>query len=164
MATVTINVAINAKGTSIAQGVNFTFAAGLGTPTGVVSADGKIDLSKLYPSGTQVDLVFMMTTASLQFTTGPSIGTFTLSFYGQDGASNAIFFAPDGQKPVKYTGTEFQFPANAMGPNNNSLSVTDNNDDGKTWAYALFAWLTTGTNQGQKFEDDPRIINHPANK
>ena len=164
MATVTVNVAINAKGTSIAQGVSFTFAAGLGTPTGVVSADGKIDLTKLYPSGTQVVLVFTMNTTSLQFTTGPSVGTFALNFYGQEGAPNAIWFAPEGQKPGRYSGTEFTFPANAMGPNNNSLSVVDNNDDAKTWQYALFAWVTTGTNQGQKFEDDPRIINHPANK
>lgn len=165
MATVTINVAITAKGSSIAQGVNFTFAAGLGTPTNVVYADGKIDLSKLYPLGTQVALVFMMNTGSLSFTSGPSVGTFGLSFYGQAGASNAIWFGPDGQKPSGPNGgTEFQFPANAMGPNNNSLTVTDNNDDGKIWAYALFAWVTTGANQGQKFEDDPRIINHPANK
>ena len=161
MSTVIVTVALSAKGNSISNGVDFTFAAGPGMPVGVVSADGKIDLSKDFPSGTPVTLVFTMTTSSVRFPSGPSV---PVSFYGQAGASNAIWFGPSGQKPSGPNGgSEFVFPVNAMGPNNSTLSFIDNNDDGKIWAYALFAWATTGPNQGQKFEDDPRIINPPAN-
>ena len=68
MATVNINVAVTPKGTNITQGVAFAFSAGAGTPTGVISSDGKLDFSKQYPSGTAVTLVFQITTPTLTFT------------------------------------------------------------------------------------------------
>ena len=73
MSTVIITVTLTAKGNSISNGVDFTFAAGPGMPVGVVSADGKIDLSKDFPSGTPVTLVFTMTTTSVRFPSGPSV-------------------------------------------------------------------------------------------
>jgi hypothetical protein len=165
MATVNINVAVTPVGSSISQGVNFAFTPAPGTPTGVVSSSGGIDLSKLYPSGTAVVLVFQMTTPTLKFTSGPSVGTFPLSFFvGTNGAKDAIWIALQGQNPGIYIGTEFVFGANAMGPGNGALTITDNNNDGNTYTYALWAWAATQGTSGTKFEDDPHIINHPSNK
>lgn len=166
MLTVTVNVSITAKGSSITNGVSFAFAPGSSVPAGVVSSTGTIDLSKStsYPSGTQVALNFVMATPNIQFSTGPAVGMFPLSFYGQQGASNAIWIALGSTPPTKpYSGSEFNFNANAMGPGNSSINVIDNNDDGKSYTYILFAWATTGANQGQQFQDDPKVINHPAN-
>jgi hypothetical protein len=165
MATVNINVAVTPKGTSIAQGVSFTYSAGVGTPTGVISSDGKIDLSKQYPSGTAVTLVFQLTTSTLRFTQGSSIGTFPLTFYAaSNGAKDACWIAIDPQPPALYSGTEFVFSSNAMGPGNGSLTITDNNDDGTTYAYALWVWTQLQGTSSQRFEDDPKVINHPHNK
>jgi len=165
MAIVNVNVAVTPKGTNINQGVSFAFTPGSGTPTGVVSSDGKIDLSKQYPSGTAVTLAFQLTTPTLRFTQGTSIGTFPLSFFGAaNGAKDACWIAPYGQPPALYNGTEFVFGSNAMGPGNGSLSITDNNDDGNSYAYALWVWTALQGTSGQRFEDDPRIINHPHNK
>jgi hypothetical protein len=165
MAIVNINVAVTPKGTNINQGVSFAFTPGAGTPTGVLSSDGKIDLSKQYPSGTAVTLVFQLTTPTLRFTQGNSIGTFPLSFFGAaNGAKDACWIALYGQPPALYNGTEFVFASNAMGPGNGSLTITDNNDDGTTYAYALWVWTELQGTSGQRFEDDPKVINHPHNK
>jgi len=165
MPNVNINVAITPKGTSISQGVGFAFTPGVGTPTGVLSSDGKIDLSKTFASGTAVTLVFQITTPTLRFTQGSSVGTFPLSFYGAaSGAKDAMWIAMYGQKPGVYNGAEFVFAPNAMGPGNGSLTVIDNNDDGYTYAYALWVWTELQGAAGQTFEDDPKVINHPRNK
>ena len=165
MATVNINVAVTPKGTNITQGVAFAFSAGVGTPTGVISSDGKLDFSKQYPSGTAVTLVFQITTPTLTFTQGNSVGTFPLSFFGAaNGAKDACWIALYGQPPGIYTGTEFVFGSNALGPGYGSLTITDNNDDGNSYAYALWVWTALQGTNGQRFEDDPRIINHPRNK
>ncbi|MGH8172162.1 MAG: hypothetical protein ACREPX_03380 [Rhodanobacteraceae bacterium] len=165
MAIVNINVAVTPKGTNITQGVSFAFSAGSGTPSGVVSSDGKIDLTKQYAFGTSVTLVFLITTSTVKFTQGTSVGTFPLAFYvAGNGAKDACWIAPYGSPPAPYTGTEFTFAINAMGPGNGSLTITDNNDDGNSYAYALWVWTTLQGASGQRFEDDPRIINHPHNK
>ena len=165
MATVNINVAVTPKGTSIDQGVSFAFTPGAGTPSGVLSSSGGIDLSKQYSAGTAVILVFQITTPTLKFTTGPSIGTYPLSFFGAaNGAKDACWIALQGQNPGVYNGTQFVFGANAMGPGNGSLTITDNNSDGNTYTYALWVWAATQGTSGQKFEDDPHIINHSTNK
>jgi hypothetical protein len=165
MSTVNINVAVTPKGTSIDQGVSFAFAPGIGTPSGVLSSSGSVDLSKLYPAGTPVMLAFQITTPSLKFSTGPSVGTFPLSFFGaQNGAKDACWIALQGQNPTIYNGTQFVFGANAMGPGNGSLAITDNNNDGNAYSYALWVWSATMGTSGQRFEDDPRIINHGTNK
>ena len=165
MPTLNINVAVTPKGTSITQGVNFAFSAGSGAPSGVITADGKIDLSKQYASGTPVTFVFQITTPTVKFTQGTSVGTFPLAFYvAGNGGKDACWIAPDGSPPAPYSGTEFTFGANAMGPGNGSLTITDNNDDGATYAYALWVWTTLQGASGQRFEDDPKVINHPRNK
>jgi hypothetical protein len=165
MTTVNINVAVTPTGTSITQGVTFAFTAGAGTPNGVLSSDGKIDLSKQYPSGTAVSLAFQITTPSLKFSQGPSIGSFPLSFFAAgNGAKDACWIALQGQNPGVYSGTEFVFPSNAMGPGNGSITITDNNNDGNIYVYALWVWAALPGNSGQKFEDDPRVINHPNNR
>jgi hypothetical protein len=164
MATVNIDVAVTPKGTNITQGVNFAFAPGSGTPSGVLLPDGTIDLSKQYVSGTAVTLVFQLTTPTLKFSQGNSVGTFPLSFYGAgNGAKDACWIAPKGQPPAIYNGTEFVFGSNALGPGYGSLTITDNNDDGNTYAYALWVWTATQGTSGQSFEDDPKVINHPRN-
>jgi hypothetical protein len=162
--TVNISVAVTPKGTSIGEGVAFAFTPGTGTPSGVVSSDGKLDFSKQYASGTQLTLVFQLTTSTLKFSSGPSVGTFPLSFYGaQNGAKDACWIAPDGQKPGIYNGTEFVFPSNALGPGYSSLTIIDKNGDGKTYEYALWVWTALAGSSGQSFEDDPKLINHPNN-
>jgi len=163
MATVGINVAVSPKGTSIAQGVQFAFSPGVGTPAGVVGTDGLIDLSKQYAKGTAVSLAFQITTPNITFTTGTSIGTFPLSFYAStNGAKDACWIALKGQNPSIYGGTEFVFASNALGPGNGTVTVLDNNNDGLQYAYALWIWIATNGTQGTRFEDDPRIINHPT--
>lgn len=163
MATVNINIAVTPKGTNIAQGVGFAFSPGAGTPSGVVSSDGTIDLSKQFASGTAVTLVFQLTTPTLTFSQGSSVGTFPLSFYGaSNGAKDACWIALRGQKPGIYSGTEFVFGSNALGPGYGSLTITDKNDDGNTYSYALWVWTATQGTNGQAFEDDPRVINHPT--
>lgn len=165
MSTVNINVAVTPKGTSVSDGVVFAFTPGAGTPSGVLSSTGGIDLSKQYPAGTAVVLAFQITTPTLTFSTGPYVGTYPLSFFGgPNGAKDACWIALEGQNPGIYGGTEFVFGANALGPGNGSLSITDNNDDGKTYAYALWVWAATQGTIGTKFKDDPRIINHSTNK
>jgi hypothetical protein len=165
MPTVNINIAVTPKGPNITQGVGFAFVPGAGTPGGVLSPDGKIDLSKQYASGTAVTLVFQLTTPTLTFSQGNSIGTFPLSFFGAaNGPKDACWIALNGKQPGVYNGTEFVFPPNAMGPGNGSLTITDNNDDGNTYAYALWVWTELQGTNGQRFEDDPRIINHPRNR
>jgi hypothetical protein len=165
MATVNINVAVNPKGRSIGDGVAFAFAPGLNTPTGVVSTDGKIDLSKQFPQGTSVTLAFALTTGSLTFSGGPNVGTFPLSFFGSsNGAKDAFWIAPQGQNPGIYNGTQFTFPANALGPGYSTLTVVDANSDGNPYQYALWVFTATDGKVGQTFEDDPKLINHPNNK
>ena len=166
MSTVNINVAVTPKGKSISDGVGFAFTAGSGTPSGVLSADGGIDLSKQYPAGTAVTLAFQLTTTSLTFSGGPNVGTFPLSFFGaSNGAKDALWIALQGDNPRIYNGNEFVFPPNALGPGYLTLTVVDNNDDGKAYQYALWVWTALqGSGGGQRFEDDPRLINHPNNK
>ena len=165
MATVIINVAVTPVGKSISNGVNFAFSPGVGTPTGVVSSDGKIDLSKDYPAGTAVTLAFQLTTTTIAFTAAPSIGTFPLSFFaGTNGAKDACWIALYGQTPGIYNGSEFTFGPNALGSGNGSLSIGDNNDDGNQYAYALWVIVAIPNSPGQKFKDDPRIINHTTNR
>jgi hypothetical protein len=161
--TATIDVTVTPGGPSITQGLNFAFTAGAGTPSGVVSSDGSLNLSKQYPSGSPVTLVFNMKTASVSFSTPPSVGTFPVSFYGQNGAKNACWIALQGQNPGVYNGTEFTFPPNAMGPNNSSLTFTDANGDGLTYVYALWVWIALTASSGQAVEDDPHIINRGTN-
>jgi hypothetical protein len=163
MPTVNINVAVTPVGPSIAQGVNFAFTAGAGTPAGVLSLTGDIDLSKQYSSGTAVVLAFQITTPTVRFTSGTSVGTFPLSFFtSTNGAKDAMWIALDGTKPGVYGGNEFVF--DAMGPGNGLLTVTDNNDDGLKYKYALWALAATQGTSGQRFEDDPHVVNHPNNK
>jgi hypothetical protein len=165
MATININLAVTPVGSSIAQGVNFAFTPGAGTPANVVSPTGGIDLSKLYPAGIAVVLAFQITTPTLKFTSGSSIGTFPLSFVtSNNGAKDAMWIAVKGTNPGVYGGNEFVFGANAMGPGNGLLTVTDNNDDGLTYTYALWVWAATQGVTGQRFEDDPHVVNHPSNK
>lgn len=165
MATVNINVAVSPKGKSISDGVAFAFTPGVSTPVGVVSSDGKIDLSKQYPSGTSVTLAFQLTTPTLTFSGGPNVGTFPLSFFGaQNGAKDTFWIAPAGQNPGIYNGTQFTFPPNALGPGYGSLTVVDSNNDGNPYQYALWVFTATAGSSGQRFEDDPRLINHPNNK
>jgi hypothetical protein len=165
MSTVNVNIAVTPVGSSISQGVSFAFTPGPGTPVGVVSSTGGIDLSKLYPSGIAVVLAFQITTPTLKFTSGPSIGTFPLSFFAStNGAKDAIWIALKGQNPGIYSGNEFVFGTNAMGPGNGLLTITDNNNDGLTYSYALWVWVATAGTSGQRFEDDPHVINHPSNK
>ncbi|HEY6893359.1 MAG TPA: hypothetical protein VI258_04275 [Rhodanobacteraceae bacterium] len=155
--TANVNVTITANGATPAQGVTFAFAPGTGLPAGVLSSDGSLDFSKAYAKGTAIALVFNLQTSSLAF--GSS--TYPLNIYAQGGASNACWIG--SAKPLKgpYSGTEFSFPANALGPGNSSLSVIDNNDDGLTWYYELWVWL--GGAAAQKFGHDPHIINHSTN-
>jgi len=166
MATVNINVAVTPKKTSINDGVAFAFTAGTGTPTGVISSDGQIDFSKAFASGTSVSIVFQLTTPTLTFSSPPNVGTFPLSFFGAaNGAKDALWIALQGQNPGIYTGTQFTFPQNALGPGYATLTVVDANNDGNIYTYALWVWTAlAGPNNGQRFEDDPRLINHPNNK
>lgn len=165
MATVNINVAVTPKGTNITQGVNFAFTAGAGTPSNVLSADGSIDLSKQYASGTAVTLTFQLSTPTLKFTQGSTVGTFPLSFFGAaNGAKDACWIALQGKPPGLYNGTEFVFGSNALGPGYGSLTITDNNDDGNTYTYALWVWAATQGTSGNSFEDDPKVINHPRGR
>jgi hypothetical protein len=161
--TININVSVTPKGSSIAEGVTFAFTPGTGTPSGVISPTGTIDLSKQYAFGTVVALAFQITTPTLSWSSGPSVGSFPMSFFSAaNGAKDAMWIAPAGQKPGIYNGTEFVFAPNAMGPGNGLLTVGDNNNDGNAWAYALWIWAATKGSSGQTFEDDPRIINHPS--
>jgi hypothetical protein len=158
-ATVNVNVTLTAAGASPTQGVNFAFAAGTGTPPGVVtSSDGSLDFTKAFTKGTAIALVFNLQTSSLTY----GSNTYPASIYAQGGASNALWIGP--AKPLKgpYSGTEFSFPQNALGPGNASLSVIDNNDDGLTWYYEL--WVYIGGTVATKFGHDPHIINHSNNK
>ena len=158
-ATVNVNVTLTAAGTSPAQGVTFAYSAGAGTPPGVVtSPDGSLDFTKAYTKGTVISLVFNLQTSSLTY--GSS--TYPVNIYAQGGATNACWIG--SAKPLKgpYSGTEFSFPVNAMGPGNASLSVIDNNDDGLTWYYELWVWI--GGTVALKFGHDPHIINHSTNK
>lgn len=165
MAQIQINVAVTPKGKSIEDSVQFAFAPGKGTPSGVLSSDGSIDLSKQYPAGTSVTFVFELTTTTLTFSEGPSVGTFNMSFYGAaNGARNACLIAPKGQTPGIYNGSEFVFGPNALGSGYLSLTITDNNSDGKTYAYGLVVWAATDGGKGHTFEDDPRVINHDRNE
>ncbi len=157
--TVNVNVTLTAVGTSPTQGVTFAFAAGAGTPPGVVtSPDGSLDFTKAFTKGTVIALVFNLQTSSLTY----GSNTYPVTIYAQGGAPNALWIGP--VKPLKgpYTGAEFSFPPNALGPGNASLSVTDNNDDGLTWYYEL--WVYVGGTVATKFGHDPHIINHSTNK
>jgi hypothetical protein len=156
--TANVNVTISAKGTSPTNGLSFTFTAGAGLPAGVLSSDGSLDFTKAYSKGQVISIVFTLTTSSLTYggTACP------LSIYAQAGASNACWIGSAKPLTGPYSGTEFIFPPNAVGPGNASLSVTDNNDDGLTWYYELWVWVA-GT-VGQKFGHDPRIINHSTNE
>lgn len=159
---VNINIAVTPVGKSITNGVTFAFT---GTPSGVVSSDGKIDLSKDYPAGTAVTLNFALTTQSLSFTAAPNIGTFPLSFFsGTNGAKDACWIALNGTNPGIYSGTEFIFGPNALGSGNTSLTISDGNNDGNLYVYALWFFVTIPGTPGQKFERDPRIINHSTNR
>jgi hypothetical protein len=165
MATVNINVAVTPKGKSIADGVAFAYAPGVNTPTGVVSTDGKIDLSKQFPQGASVTLAFALTTGSLTFSGGPNVGTFPLSFFGgANGPKDAFWLAPEGQAPRIYNGSQFTFPPNSLGPGYSTLTVVDANSDGALYQYALWVFTATSGSLGQTFEDDPKLINHPNNK
>jgi hypothetical protein len=157
MPTVNIDITITANGPSISQGVTFVFAPGAGTPSGVLKSDGSLDLSKQYTAGTAVVLAFQLQTTSLKF----SSGSYPLTLFGQNGATNACWIALKGQPLGPYSGSQFAFAPNAMGPGNGSLAITDSNNDGNTYQYALFAWL--GGTAAQKLEDDPHIINHSTN-
>lgn len=158
-ATVNVNVTLTAAGTSPTQGVTFSFAAGAGTPPGVVtSSDGSLDFTKAYTKGTVIALVFNLQTASLMY----GSNSVPVSIYAQGGAPNACWIGPAKPLTGPYSGTEFSFPANAMGPGNASLSIIDNNDDGLSWYYELWVWL--GGTVAQRFGHDPRIINHSTNK
>jgi hypothetical protein len=163
MTTVSIDVTLTPKGTSITQGLNFVFAAGPGTLPGVVSSDGGINLSKQFPSGTAVTLIFSLKTSTVSFSTPPSVGSFPVSFNGQNGSKNACWIALQGQNPGVYNGSEFTFGANAMGPRNASLTITDLNSDGQTYNYALWVWVALSATTGQAIEDDPHIINRGTN-
>ena len=157
--TANINFAIAWKGTSPANGLSFTFSAGTGLPAGVLlSSDGSLDFTKAYTKGQVISIVFTLQTSSLTYggAACPS------SVYAQAGASNACWIGPAKPLTGPYTGTEFTFAPNAIGPGNTSLAVTDNNDDGLTWYYELWVWV--GGTVGQKFGHDPRIINHSTNK
>jgi hypothetical protein len=61
-----------------------------------------------------------------------------------------------------YSGSEFIFAPNALGPGNAALSIVDNNNDGLTWYYELWVWV--GGAVAQKFGHDLYIINHSTNK
>jgi hypothetical protein len=163
MATFNINVAISPKKTSAADGVTFALTAGAGAPSGVLASDGSIDLSKVYNAGTSVTLVFQLTTATIAFTSGPYVGSYVLNYYStaQNGAKAAFLLGPKGGNPGVYSGTQFVFSPNAMGPNQQTLSVLDNNNDGQTYSYALVVVLLGTT---QTFANDPRIVNHTQNK
>ena len=165
MATLNINVAVTPKGTSTSDGANFAFSAGANAPSGVVSNDGAIDLTKQYNAGTTVALAFQLTTSTIKFTSGTWVGTFPLSFYGaQNGAKDACWIALAGQHLGIYNGSQFVFAPNALGPGYLALSILDNNNDGQTYNYALWVFAATQGTVGQTFEDDPRIVNHTQNK
>jgi hypothetical protein len=159
MATLNVNVAIAAKGKTIAEGVGFTLTAGAGVSSGVLGPDGAIDLSKAYNAGTSVALVFQLTTTTIVF---PQGGSYILNFYSSllNGAKAAFLIGPKDGNPSIYSGTVFVFAPNAIGPNQQVLSVLDNNNDGQTYQYALVVVLQGTT---QTFEDDPRIVNHTQN-
>jgi hypothetical protein len=160
MTTVVIQVTVTATGKSITEGLTWQFAAGPGTLPGVVSTNGGIDLSKQFPVGTAVTLIFNLTNSTLAFSAAPWIGTYPVHFNGQNGAKNACWLALHGQNPGYYNGTEFTFAANAMGAGNASLTVTDTNTDGKTYDYALLVYIALTATSGQVIEDhDPHIIN-----
>ena len=156
--TVTVNVTITAKGAVPSQGLAFAFAAGAGTPPGVFSPDGSLDFSKAYAKGTAVTVAFALQTSSLTFGTN----TYPLNLYGQSGATNTCWIGLKNPPTGPYSGSEFTFAPNALGPGFNSLAFADSNDDGNTWYYELFVWL--GGAAGQKFGHDPHIINHSNNK
>ena len=157
--TANINFAIAWKGTSPADGLSFTFTAGTGLPAGVLlSSDGSLDFTKAYTKGQVIAIVFNLQTSSLTYggNACPS------SVYSQGGAPNACWIGPTKNLTGPYSGSEFSFPANALGPGNASLSVIDNNDDGLTWYYEL--WVYVGGTVATKFGHDPHIINHSNNK
>lgn len=157
--TANVNVTITAKGTTPAAGVTFAFTPGTNLPNGVLtSSDGSLDFTKAYTKGTAIALVFNLQTTSLTF----GATSYPLTIFSQGGASNACWIASTKPPLGPYSGTEFSFPANALGPGNAALSVIDNNDDGLTWYYELFVWL--GGSAGLKFGHDPHIINHSNNK
>lgn len=159
--TANVNVTITANGATPTAGVTFTFTAGANLPKGVlISSDGSLDFSTAYTKGTVIALVFNLQTASLTF--GSS--TYPLNIFSQGGASNACWIGSTKplSGPYPSNGTEFSFPANALGPGNAALTIIDNNNDGLTWYYELFVWL--GGAAAQKFGHDPHIINHSNNK
>ena len=157
--TANVNVKITANGASPTAGVTFAFSAGTNLPKGVlISSDGSLDFSTVYTKGTVIALVFNLETTSLTF----GSNTYPLNIFSQGGASNACWIASTKPPQGPYSGTEFSFPANALGPGTAALTIIDNNDDGLTWYYELFVWL--GGAAAQKFGHDPRIINHSNNK
>ena len=161
MDVVTINIAITPLGKSITNG----FAFGYTGTSGVVSPDGKIDLSKKYAAGTAVALNYVITTPTVTFTAAPNIGTFLLSFFSSsNGAKDACWLALYGTDPGIYHGSEFIFGPNALGSGNSSLTISDGNDDGNTYGYELWFLVAIPGTSGQKFHDDPRIINHSTNR
>lgn len=164
-ATLNINLAVTPKTTSIADGVNFVITAGANAPSGVIGLDGGIDLTKQYAAGTSVALAFALTTSTIKFTTGTSVGTFNMSFFGAgNGTKDAFLLVVKGQgNPGIYGGSQFSFPS-GFGPGYLTLSVTDNNNDGLTYEYAVVVFVATQGTLGVTFKDDPRIVNHTQNR
>lgn len=153
-----VNVAVTPRGDSIDDGVKFEFAPGEGTPPGCVTKKGDLNLNKLSRAGS-CDLEFTLTTPTISWRKGKSVGTFNMSFLGgKDGGKDAIWICEKAHKPkCPYEGQEFsRFD---LGPGFLTLSVTDNNDDCKHYNYALAVRAATNGENGETFRDDPRIIN-----
>lgn len=153
-----VNVAVTPKGESVDDGVKFTYSPGPDTPNGCVTRKGDINLNKLSRAGI-CDIGFTLTTPTISWKKGPSIGTFDMSFFGAaNGGKDAIWISPEGKKPKgPYAGSEFT--GFDLGPGNGTLTVQDRNDDRKSYDYALAVRAATDGSLGKTFRDDPRIMN-----
>ena len=156
--TLNVNVAVTPKGQTPADGVQFAYSAGANTPPNIVSPTGDINCRALTnPGNGGVNLVFALTTPTITFP-GANGGPFNMSFFGgpnpPNDARNAMLI---GQPPTKYSGSEFT--GFSFGSGNLTLTVTDVDNDGGDYYYALVVWADTAGRSGTTYQDDPSILN-----
>jgi len=109
-----------------------------------VDANGNLDLSKI----TTPIVITITISTSLQ-----------LSFYSPPSQAVWIGFQSSGPPTGPYVGAEFTTAANVNSATS-TLQWTDQNNDGKTYAYILVLWLVNAANpRGIQVKVDPRIIN-----
>ena len=161
---VTVDVTLSAKGNSIDQGLNFAFALPLGStvPAGVLTPSGTLNLNNLTSTDETIDLEFDLKTTSVTVGSGSSQKSYDISFYtSANGAKDALLLAEGNGQPGVYSGSEFT--GFNLGQNNGSISVTDSDNDSKSYQYALVVAAKDSQGNSTRIEDDPRIVNTGSN-